>query len=335
MKILFLTASFTTPSVRFRVLQNLANWRDLGLDVEVVRLPKSNWSRFKLLYKLPVYDIVVLQKRLLHRHSLYFLRQRARTLVFDFDDAVMFSDSNEENFVSLRKSQRFAAIANSADLLCAGNDYLKERALEVGASNIEVVPTGVDCDYFTPGSLDGQNSSGRPLTIGWIGSRANLIYLQALAKPLNCLFEKRQDFKLTIVCDDFIDDFHCPVEKIRWSKEREVDNIRGFDVGIMPLVEDPWTKGKCAFKLLQYMACGLPAVTSTTAVTRKIVVSEESGLLASSPEEMVDKITYLLDHRQALPAIGQKARQAIIGTYDSQTVAQRYASFFAQLTNQI
>ncbi len=332
MKILFLTASLKTPSVRFRILQNLAIWRDLGLEVEVVPLPKSNWSRFRLLCRLPVYDIVFLQKRLLHRHSLYLLRQRARVLVFDFDDAVMFSDSNGEDFFSPRKSDRFKAIAGSADLICAGNDYLKERALEAGAGRVEVVPTGVDCDYFTPDSLAVNNSGSQPLTVGWIGSRANLVYLKALAEPLNRLFEKRQDFKLAIVCDDFIDDFCCPVEKIRWAADREVDDIRGFDIGVMPLVEDPWTKGKCAFKLLQYMACGLPAVASATAVTRKIVKSEASGLLASDPEGMVAQVAWLLDHRQALPAIGKRARQAILGIYDSQTVARRYASLFAQLS---
>ena len=331
MKILFLTASFKTPSVRFRILQNLVIWRDLGLDVEAVPLPKSNWRRLKLLQKLPLYDIVFLQKRLLHRHSLYLLRQRARILVYDFDDAVMFSDSNGEDFVSQRKSRRFSAVARSADLLCAGNDYLKKQALEAGARRVEVVPTGVDCDYFTPDFACSEDLSSRPLTVGWIGSRANLVYLKALAKPLNRLFEMRRDFKLAIVCDDFIDDFHCPVEKIRWSADREVDDLRGFDIGVMPLVEDPWTKGKCAFKLLQYMACGLPAVASATAVTRKIIKSEKSGLLASDPEVMVDKIAWLLEHRQALPAVGRQARQAILGIYDSQTIARRYAELFTQL----
>ncbi len=333
MKILFLTASFKTPSARFRVLQNLDIWCGLGLDVEAVPLPKSNWKRLKLLQKLPVYDIVLLLKRLLHRHSLYLLRQRARILVYDFDDAVMFSDSNSEDFISPRKSQRFAAIARSADLFCAGNDYLKEQALNAGARRVEVVPTGVDCDYFRPGPLSPDSSDSRPLNIGWIGSRANLVYLQALAEPLNRLFELRRDFKLTIVCDDFIDDFHCPVEKIKWSAKREVDDIRRFDVGVMPLIEDPWTKGKCAFKLLQYMACGLPAVASATAVTEKIVKPGVNGMLASDPVEMVDKINWLLDHRQDLPAIGVKARQSILGIYDSQTVARRYASLFAQLSS--
>ena len=332
MKILFLTASLKTPSTRFRVLQNLDIWNGLAFEVEAVPLPKSNWARLKLLQQLPVYDIVVLQKRLLHRHSFYLLRQRARILLYDFDDAVMFSDSNKgAGFLSERKSLRFGVVARSADLLLAGNDYLKEEALKAGAKRVEVVPTGVDCNLFLPCSESNKESSNSLLSIGWIGSKANLIYLKALAQPLNLLYKKRQDFKLVIVCDDFIDDFHCPVEKISWSAASEVADIQKFDVGIMPLVDDPWTKGKCAFKLLQYMACALPGLASSTAVTQKIIEPFENGLLASTPAEMVDRIAWLLDHRQALPDLGRRARASIMGVYDSNTVALRYADIFNQL----
>ena len=332
MKILFLTASLKTPSTRFRVLQNLEFWRGLGLEVTAVPLPKNNWARCKLLYILPDYDIVVLQKRLLHRHTFSLLRRRAKVLLYDFDDAVMFSDSNKEgDFFSERKSLRFAAVARSADLLLAGNEYLKEQALSRGARRVEVVPTGVDCNYFTPGSESEKKPVDSCLNIGWIGSKANLIYLKALAQPLNLLYKKRQDFKLTIVCDDFTDAFACPVEKVSWSAANEVRDIQDFSIGIMPLADDPWTKGKCAFKLLQYMACGLPAVASATAVTRKIIEPLQNGLLAATPVEMVEKIEWLLDNRQSLPELGRQARRSIVGTYDSETVASFYVDIFKQL----
>ncbi len=334
MKILFLTASLKTPSTRFRVLQNLEIWRGLGLEVTALPLPKNNWARCKLLYSLPNYDIVVLQKRLLHRHSFTLLRHRTRLLLYDFDDAVMFSDSNKGGgFLSERRSQRFAAVTRSADMLLAGNDYLKAQALSFGARRVAVVPTGIDCDFFVPAAESAKKSSVTKANIGWIGSKANLIYLEALAEPLNLLYEKRRDFKLTIVCDDFTDVFSCPVEKISWSAGNEVRDIQSFTIGIMPLADDPWTRGKCAFKLLQYMACGLPAVASSTAVTRKIIAPGENGLLAASPEQMVEKIAWLLDNRQLLPEIGRQARAAIIGSYDSKTIASAYADIFNKLMN--
>ena len=332
MKILFLTASLKTPSTRFRVLQNLEIWRSLGYEVAAVPLPKNNWARCKLLYTLPNYDIVVLQKRLLHRHTFLLLCRRARILLYDFDDAVMFSDSNKDgNFLSERRSLRFATVAKSADLLLAGNDYLKEQALDAGARQVKVVPTGVDCNHFIPHSEPEKKFVESCLNIGWIGSKANLIYLNALVQPLNLLYKKRQDFKLTIVCDDFTDVFACPVEKISWSAANEVAEIQNFAIGIMPLVDDPWTKGKCAFKLLQYMACGLPAVATATAVTRKIIEPLRNGLLAETSVEMVEKIEWLLDNRQALPELGRQARRSILGIYDSETVAVSYSEIFKQL----
>ncbi len=333
MKILFLTASLKTPSTRFRVLQNLEVWRVLGLEVTALPLPKNNWARCKLLYTLPKYDIVVLQKRLLHRHTFSLLRRRARILLYDFDDAVMFSDSNKMGgFFSERKSRRFTAVAKSSDLLLAGNEYLKEQAVNAGARRVEVVPTGVDCNFFTPMDESVKKPVDSLVNIGWIGSKANLIYLKALAQPLNLLYKKRQDFKLTIVCDDFAEVFDCPVDKISWSAAGEVQDIQDFTIGIMPLADDPWTKGKCAFKLLQYMACGLPAVASSTAVTRKIIEPWQNGLLAATPLAMVKKIEWLLDNRQLLPELGRSARRSIIGTYDSKTVAASYAEIFRRLT---
>jgi len=332
MKILCLTASLKTPSARFRILQHLETWRGLGFEIEALPLPKNNRARLKLLLRLPAFDIVVLQKRLLHRHTFYLLRRRSKILLYDFDDAVMFSDSNVGgDFISERRTFRFAAVAGSADLLLAGNDYLKEQALKAGAQRVEVVPTGVDCSYFRPRSEANEKSAESLLTLGWIGSKANLVYLEELARPLNQLYEKRQDFKLNIVCDDFIDVFHCPVEKIEWSAASEVSDIQSFDVGLMPLADDPWTKGKCAFKLLQYMACGRPGVASRTAVTQKIIEPYENGFLAATPDEMVDKISLLLDHRHQLAEIGGRARTSILGVYDSHSVALRYAEIFKQV----
>ncbi len=332
MKILFLTASLKTPSARFRIFQNLEIWRDLGFEIKAVPLPKSNWARLKLLTQIPVFDIVVLQKRLLHRHTFYLLRQRAKVLLYDFDDAVMFSDSNAGgNFISAHRASRFTAVARSADLLLAGNDYLKEQALMAGAKRVEVVPTGVDCNYFRPRSETEERLAGSLLTLGWVGSKPNLVYLKDLVRPLNRLYAKRQDFKLNIVCDDFIDEFHCPVEKISWTAVNEVTDIQNFDVGLMPLVDDPWTKGKCAFKLLQYMACGRPGVANRTAVTQKIIEPHENGFLAATPDEMIDNIAWLLDHRHLLPEVGRRARTSIMGVYDSHSVALRYAEIFKQM----
>ena len=326
MKIIFLTASFKTPSTRYRVLQNLDAWRELGFEVEAVPLPKANRKRLELLVRLSSYDVVVLQKRLLHRHTLFILRRFCRRLVYDFDDAVMYSDSNRDEFYSPRKMARFTATVRAADLVVAGNDYLAAEALKARARKVAVVPTGVDCKYFSPPPAE--VTPARPLTLGWIGSRPNLVYLETLVEPLNRLYEKRRDFKLKVVCDVFPEGFACPVEKVAWSAADEVEALQSFDIGLMPLVEDPWTRGKCAFKLLQYMACGRCAVASDSAVTREIVTPGENGFLARDPEEMAAVIDRLLDEPEKLAPIGANARRAVLGRYDHETVARTYAGFF-------
>ncbi len=332
MKVLFLTAGFKTPSVRFRVLQNLKVWQDSGVEADIVKLPRRNLERLRLLARLPMYDIVFLQKRLLHSHSFRVLRWRARLLVYDFDDAVMFGDSNTTSFVSPRKSRRFSTIVSGCDAVCAGNDYLANQAFEFGARQIVVVPTGVDVEHYQPAIFsETDDDKTRSLHIGWIGSSPNLIYLKELAAPLNRLYEQRQDFKLTIVCDEFCDGFNFPVECIPWSEDIEVKALQGFDIGIMPLADDPWTKGKCAFKLLQYMACGLPSVATETAVTKKIICEGENGFLATNAGEMVTKIAWLLDHRRQMGSIGEQARQSVIATYDTRIIAKIYVDLFRGL----
>ena len=329
MKILFLTASRKTPSTRYRVLQNLTAWKSLGLEVEALPLPKANRERLRLLFKLPAYDVVVLQKRLLHTHTLFFLRRFTRRLVYDFDDAVMYSDSNRGEFFSPRKLARFTATVRAADLVIAGNRYLAKEALKARARRVVVIPTGVDCGYFKP--RPEKTEPSRPLVIGWIGSGPNLVYLETLVEPLNRLYEKRADFCLKVVCDRFPRGFRCPVEQVVWSAAGEVAALQSFDIGIMPLVEDPWTKGKCAFKLLQYMACGLAAVASASAVTREIIKPGENGFLAPDPVAMVEIIERLLDEPSRLAALGEAGRRSLFGRYDHATIAAAYAEQLMEL----
>ena len=153
-----------------------------------------------------------------------------------------------------------------------------------------VVPTGIDTQTYIPKP---SHDSSSPLTIGCIGSAPNLFYLKQLIKPINELYRITKNFRLKIVCDDFIDGFECPVEKKIWKEEYEVKDIQSFDVGVFLLEEDAWTKGKCALKLLQYMSCGLASVSSTSEVTSSIVKDGINGFLASADSEWLEKIKIL------------------------------------------
>ena len=285
-KIIFLTEPLNSPSTRFRVLQNIPELKKLNFDVTVEVIPKEISTRLKLFHSLIAYDVIILQRRLLQWWFLWYIRKKSKVLIYDFDDAVLFRDSNASDFYSFSRLRRFKHSLKFSDLIIPGNEYLRNVSLPY-SDHVYVVPTGIDMQTYVPGPPHG---SSQPITIGWIGSAPNLFYLKQLIKPVNALYRITKYFKLKIVCDDFIEGFECPVENKIWKKEEEVKDIQSFDIGILPLAEDPWTKGKCALKLLQYMSCGLASVSSTSEVTSSIVKDGINGFLASNASEWLEKI---------------------------------------------
>jgi hypothetical protein len=174
MQILFLSTRAAKPSYRFRVEQMLPCFRERGHLVETCFLPKTAWGRWSVYRRLPRYDVVFLQKRLLSWAELKIVRQRARRLVFDIDDAVMCDDEGHHDS---RRHNRFQAICRTADLVVCGNAYLEEQA-SVAGGRTSLVPTAIDAARFHPGLRNRENKDrAKLLTIGWTGSRSTNAYL--------------------------------------------------------------------------------------------------------------------------------------------------------------
>ncbi|MHB8987920.1 MAG: glycosyltransferase family 4 protein, partial [Desulfobulbia bacterium] len=275
---------------------------------------------------LPNFDITVLQRKLFQPWILSYLKMKSRVLFFDFDDAIMFRDSNAINFYSKSRQSRFTYTAERANHIITGNEYLRDLA-QLFNKNVTVIPTGINTQFYSPKLTQEPNL---PLTVGWIGSQPNLGYLKTLIDPINKLYSTNKNFRLKIVCDGFIDGFQCPTEKKIWREDDEIADIQSFDIGISPLTEDKWTKGKCALKLLQYMSCGLSSVSSTTAVTSKIIQDGHNGFLASSPNDWLEKLKLLLDNPTQRKTMGLMARMSLNGTFDEKTIAKKYATLFRQ-----
>ena len=326
-KIIFLTTHFDTPSTRFRVLQNIPELTRNAFNITINEIPKSISARIKLFNSLTSYDIVFLQKKNFQRFILYYIRKKSKVLVYDFDDAVLFRDSNAANFNSRSNLSRFKFVLKHADVVISGNEYLKELSMPF-ARRVVVIPTGIDTQTYIQKS---SSDIPYPITIGWIGSKSNLIYLKQLIEPINKLYRGTKNFRFKIVCDDFIDGFECPVEKKIWKREDEVEDIQSFDIGVMPLLDDQWTKGKCALKLLQYMSCGLASVSSTTDVTSYIIKDGINGFLASTASQWLEKTKILLENPDKLKTVGEEARKSIDGKYDSKTTALKYAAVFEDI----
>lgn len=328
LKIIFLTEPLNSPSTRFRVLQFKAEFEKFNIDVTIEPIPKKFFQRLNLLNSLPAYDATVIQRKLFQPWILNYLKMKSRVLFFDFDDAIMFRDSNADNFHSQSRQSRFRHTVQRADLVIAGNEYLKELVLPFN-NKVSVIPTGINTKMYIPKT--GHNPRAL-VTIGWIGSQPNLGYLKTLIDPINKLYSLNKNFKLKIVCDGFLDGFQCPIEKKVWCEHEEIADIQSFDIGISPLFEDKWTKGKCALKLLQYMACGLSSVSSTTDVTSKIIQDGYNGFLASNSIDWFEKLNFLLENPSSRKSIGLAARQSLMGIYDEETIVSKYATVFKEKT---
>ncbi|MGE3314434.1 MAG: glycosyltransferase family 4 protein [Planctomycetaceae bacterium] len=314
MKILFLSTRAAKPSFRFRVLQMLRFFEEQGHEVETALLSKNAWKRFAQFQQLPKYDVVFLQKRLLSWAELKFARMRSRRLIYDLDDAVMYDSAGTDDG---RRRARFRAMCRAADLVICGNSYLAEEATNSGGS-AKIIPTAIDTERFHPSAKTNSTSSdGETITIGWTGSRSTNSYLNAVL-PVLAQFAGRIDVRIISDTPDGIELSllkDVPRRFIPWSAETEVSEAATFDIGLMPLPDDPWTRGKCGFKALQYMALGIPAVCSPVGVNREIIHDAHDGFLATTRDDWHRAIARLIREPHLRRQIGVAGRRRVETAY--------------------
>ncbi len=306
-RITCLVPSFEMPSVRLRTGAFLPFLREAGIDASLVEVPQNLVRRLRLFRQLQRFDGVLVAKKLFPAWQVCLLRRNAKKLVYDFDDAVMFSDSERNNFRSRTRRRRFVATARAADLVICGNEYLKEQTRPY-TDSAQVVPTCIDLSAY---KLKEHTPPADKVTIGWIGSRSTVKYLDFLRAVLPHLTSAGKRVELKVVADAFPEDLGIPLVKKQWRAEDEAEDLASFDLGLMPLPDNPWTRGKCGFKLLQYQAAGLPAVASPVGVNSQIVEDGVTGFLVESPEEWADKLVRLIGDDELRRRMGASARQHV------------------------
>lgn len=319
MKILFLSTRAAKPSFRFRVLQMLPFFEKHGHSVETQLLSKSPWKRWWQYQQLSGYDLVFLQKRLLSWAELKVVRARSNRLVFDLDDAVMYHSSGVED---PRRRARFRSLCEAADLVLCGNSYLVDETTNAGG-NAMLIPTAIDTERFHYSMRAPRNNT--LITIGWTGSRSTNRYLNIVLPTLanfagrielKVISDTAQEIDFTLLKD-------VPRKFVRWSEETEVSEAATFDIGLMPLPEDPWTRGKCGFKALQYMALGIPAVCSPVGVNREIIHDDHDGYLAGTREEWHRALARLIRDPQLRQTIGNAGRRRVERDYALNVIGPR------------
>jgi len=303
MIILVLTNNPTRASFRQRIAVYLDVLRDNGIESEVARFPAGSLARWKLLKRSADFDGVFLHKKRLNLPGAFWLRRYAKEVIYDFDDAIMYSDKHPD-IQSSRRQRSFQRTVKLADMVIAGNPYLAEHARKYNPK-VEVLPTGLDTHAY---KLKAHPESNDKTRLVWIGSESTLPYLAEIKPALEEIGSRFKNTVLRIVCDEFFDLRNMKVEKCLWSEYKQSIDLATSDIGLAPLPDNHFTKGKCGFKILQYAAAGLPVVASPVGSNAEYVQEGVNGFLASDCSEWVDKISRLLSDSQLRNQMGQAGR---------------------------
>ncbi len=340
-KILFIAVHrpFRSPSQRFRFDQYMDFFLENGFEItysslisesddvwfykpghmfkKVWLIVKSLFVRFKDVKRTSQFDYVFVQREAIMIGTAWFEKQFAKksTLVYDFDDSIWLLDVSSANkgFGWLKRPQKTGEIISYSSIVFAGNEYLADYARNFN-SKIIVVPTVLktsDISYRYP-----QKLLNTPLIIGWIGSTTTIKHIEWAHPILKCVLDRFIDkVKLVVVADKQPSLEGIDYEYRVWSPEIEKQLLSSMDIGVMPLPDDEWTRGKCGFKGLQCMSYGIPVVMSAVGVNNQIIEHGNNGFLANTADEWVELLSTLIENQLLRNSMGEKGKKTVVDSY--------------------
>jgi glycosyltransferase involved in cell wall biosynthesis len=274
----------------------------------------SYWRRVRALLQVQNYDLILIEKDALPWLPNWiegFLLRKTR-YVLDFDDAQFHRyDDHYSRLIRFFYAQKIDRLMAKSHLVIAGNKYISDRCTAAGAQWIEIIPTVVDLDRYAPKQTFSDTKNPR---IVWIGTPETMKFLELVLRPLTEL-AKRRSFTLRLIGVTKIDMPGVPIELLPWSSDTECEMISNCDIGIMPLTDAPWERGKCAYKLIQYMACALPVIASPVGANSDVVIDGVTGFLARSDGDWLEKLEQLLDSAELRQRIGAAGRLRVESNY--------------------
>ncbi len=290
-------------------------------------------NRFSLLSEIRQYDAVYLFREAALLGPAIFERRLAAMgvpVVFDFDDAIFVPYISPANGILslLKMAGKTATICRRASHVMVGNRFLEAYARRFNP-NVTIVPTTIDTDRFVP-VLKEEKADATPV-LGWTGSYSTLQHLATIREPLNRLARKFR-FRLRVITSGTFALQGVDVDLIQWTSKNEVADLHPIDIGLMPLPEDRWSRGKCGCKALQYMSLGIPAVCSPTGVNSEIVQNGENGYLAATEGEWEDRLALLLRSPELRKRIGTAGRITVEQKYSCRIHVPRIYKIFKSLT---
>ena len=353
MKVLMLTRyARLGASSRMRFVQYLPQLMDAGVSIssaplfsdEYVRglqhgmrnpvhVLKAYGRRIKALVDSRNFDLVWIEKEALPWLPAWLektLLCKRVPYVLDYDDAVFhYYDQHSNRFIRAFLSGKHPELIRGARLIVAGNEYLANFAKNSGAQCVQVLPTVVDLARYPDAAKPSSNADDMP-TIGWIGQRATASFLT----PLVPLFKRLSAECLAKFMAVGIDAkaLGLPMDSVAWSEDTEVESIHQLDIGIMPLIDGAFERGKCGYKLIQYMACGLPVVASPVGVNREIVEHGVNGYLVETPAQWEQALRTLLVDSELRQRMGRAGRLKVEQQYSLQVTGPRLVELLIAAT---
>jgi len=324
-KLLVITNNPDRPSFRQRIAIHTEALQQQGIQCELAEFPGSACARRKLFKQAAAFNAVLLQKKTLNLLNAGHLRRYSKKIIYDYDDAVMYSPKHPERN-SFSHFRAFRRTVSLADLVIAGCPYLVEKAKRFN-KNVRLLPTGLDTREY---QFPPQRKQDDKIRLVWIGSKSNLAYLAQLKPILEQVGVCFNNVVLRIICDDFFDLQNMKVEKHHWSLQTQAADLAACDIGLSPLPDNPFTKGKCGFKILQYAAAGLPVVASPVGVNTRYVRHNHNGFLAAEHQEWTNSITDLIQDKQRRKTIGRK-NQLRLKKFDADKIGKKLNRLIAEL----
>lgn len=314
----------------FSSFLNSQDYLSIYTQMDVTLLKKSKaiiqatFHQLRTALSIDSYDAVMVYREALLFGGAWierYVSKRKIPIIFDFDDAIWMpvkSTTGISPFLKrlIKSEKKFDTIMKLSMHIVAGNDYLARHAQSLN-KNVSVIPTVVDTDYYKP-SAEKQNKG--EVVIGWIGSGSTSVYLKLLDSiwkqlPENC--------SLKIIGGRYNPD-GIKTANVKWSLDTELAEMSEFDMGIMPLPDDDWAKGKCGLKALQYMAMEIPCVASPVGVNTEIIQDGVNGFMAKDEKEWVEKLTLLIENPELRQGLGRAGRKTVEERYSLKVWAPEY-----------
>ncbi len=344
MKVLYLTKySRNGASSRLRSYQYFSYLENEGIIVTVKPFFNENYlkqlyaknklsklvltqfyfKRFTVLFSIFRYEIIVIEKEIFPYffswfERLFFLLNIK--YIVDYDDAIFHNyDLNTNKLVRFFLKNKIETVMKCSTCVLTGNNYLAAKAKQSGALKIVDFPTVIDIKNYTPkhyGKLKNK------VVIGWIGSPTTFKYVKNIAPLLSRLYELHP-FELHIIGAEERLDFIGTVKYPKWSEQNEVTLLSNIDIGIMPLEDTLWEQGKCAYKLIQYMGCGLPVVASSIGMNKEVIEDNRNGFLVNNDNDWIEKLSVLIKNARLRKEFGEAGRKKIELEFSLELNAQK------------